>query len=74
MEKTARDLEVKEGVSIERKEVWHNKENLKICEALDNGCCGGVPFFYNTETKKFVCGECPYDELKEWAKDSARSA
>jgi hypothetical protein len=27
-----------------------------------------VPFFYNTDNKKFVCGEATYEELKDWAK------
>ncbi|MFB6193333.1 MAG: hypothetical protein ABEK00_03710 [Candidatus Nanohaloarchaea archaeon] len=27
----------------------------------------GVPFFINTETSDWICGEAPYDELVEWA-------
>lgn len=62
-------LEKEEGVTIEKIEVWHNDENMKKLEAIDNGdLCGGVPFFYNTETKKWVCGESEYEELKAWAK------
>ena len=30
--------------------------------------CGGVPFFYNTQTKKFICGDANYGILKAWAK------
>ena len=30
--------------------------------------CGGVPFFYNTKTEKFICGEADYETLKKWAK------
>jgi thiol-disulfide isomerase/thioredoxin len=48
-------------------EVWHNKENAKKLEEIDKDFCGGVPFFYNTESKKWICGEAEYDELKEWA-------
>ena len=29
---------------------------------------GGVPFFYNLQTKKFICGEDSYENLKKWAK------
>ncbi len=60
---------IKEGFDIERIEIWHNEENNKMMEKLD--CepepCGGVPFFLNQKTKKTVCGEVPYNELKEWA-------
>lgn len=35
---------------------------------LDKDFCGGVPFFYNTKTNKWICGEADYDTLKKWAK------
>lgn len=56
-----------EGVKVESFETWHNEENAKKMEEYDKGLCGGVPFFYNTDTKKFICGETGYDELKKWA-------
>ena len=62
-------LKKEEGLEIESLEVWHNKENEIILLAIDNGeLCGGVPFFYNTETKKFICGESNYETFKKWAK------
>lgn len=36
----------------------------KKMDEYDTGLCGGVPFFYNTETKKFICGGASYEELK----------
>jgi hypothetical protein len=33
----------------------------------DKGYCGGVPFFFNTETEEYICGEAPYEKLKNWA-------
>ena len=60
-------LESEEGVKVERLEVWHNLENEKKLFELDKSLCGGVPFFYNLKTKKWICGEVPYSELKEWA-------
>lgn len=55
-------------IKVQRKEVWHNKENMAEVEKLDtSGECGGIPFFYNTETKKWLCGEVTYTEIKEWA-------
>ncbi len=62
-------LEKEEGIKVEALEVWHNKENEKKMEEIS--CfndCGGVPFFYNTQTNKFICGETSYETLKKWAK------
>lgn len=57
----------KEGIAIDELEVWENVENEAKMQELDKGLCGGVPFFINTETKSFLCGEVTYDELKAWA-------
>jgi thiol-disulfide isomerase/thioredoxin len=67
MEPLVEELEKETGVKVERVEVWHNEENHKKMEEFDKGLCGGVPFFFNTETKKFLCGEASYEELKNWA-------
>ena len=61
-------LQTEEKVKVDAYEVWHNDENAKKLEELDKDMCGGVPFFYNTETKKFICGEDSYEVLKAWAK------
>lgn len=62
-------LEKEEGIKVEAIEVWHNEENEKRLLEIDNGeMCGGVPFFYNTQTKKFICGDADYGILKKWAK------
>lgn len=61
-------LEKELDVKVKRMEVWHNEENAKLMEKYDDGLCGGVPFFYNTKTKKFICGKTSYEELKAWAK------
>lgn len=55
-------------IHIERKEVWHDKANMDLIKECDSGDkCGGVPFFYDTDTKKWLCGEVTYDEIKDWA-------
>lgn len=55
-------------IHVERKEVWHDSENMEMVEEFDKeGECGGIPFFYNTETKGWLCGEVTYDEIKKWA-------
>jgi len=58
----------KEGVTIEKLEVWNNEENMKKLEDMDKEPCGGVPFFINTKTNKTICGEGTIDEIRSWAK------
>ena len=63
MEKMEKELKVK----IERLEVWHNAKNAKLLQETDNGFCGGVPFFFNRKTGKWICGSTSYENLKKWA-------
>ncbi|HCC83853.1 TPA: hypothetical protein DEP96_03310 [Candidatus Uhrbacteria bacterium] len=60
-------LEAELGVTVEKYEVWNNETNAALLEKCDTGECGGVPFFYNTESKKNICGSADYDTLKAWA-------
>jgi len=60
-------LKETEGIEIEQFEVWNNTENAQKQAKYDTGLCGGVPFFYNTESKKHLCGSTEYEELKKWA-------
>ncbi len=56
------------AITVVRKEVWHNKENMELVKQYDvDDACGGLPFYYDTETKKWLCGEVKYGALKEWA-------
>ncbi len=61
-------LEKELGVTVEKYEVWNNEENAKKLEELDRGLCGGVPFFYNTENEKFICGSTDEAGLTAWMK------
>lgn len=61
------ELEKKENLKFEKFEVWHSPENAEKLEKYDRGRCGGVPFFINTDTDKFICGEASYEELKNLA-------
>ena len=67
MEPLIDKLQKDTGVSVDRLEVWYDEANMKLQEKYDKNLCGGVPFFYNTDTSKWICGEATYDELKEWA-------
>ena len=60
-------LEKEEGLKLKKLEVWHDEKNAALWQKLDGGKCGGVPFFFNTKTKKFICGSVEYDEFKKWA-------
>ena len=68
MHKMVERLEKEVNVKIESLEVWHNKENEKRLLKLDKELCGGVPFFYNLKSNKWLCGEVSFEELKDWAK------
>ncbi len=60
-------LEKEEKVKVKKLEVWHNSKNLAVLQKYDKGHCGGVPFFFNTKTGKWICGEASYENLRKWA-------
>jgi thiol-disulfide isomerase/thioredoxin len=62
------DKLIAEGFDIKKHEVWHDEKNAKVMEKYDTGLCGGVPFFFNTDSKQFICGEADEAKLRKWAK------
>lgn len=61
-------VEKEAGVKIRRFETWSHPENEKLRSLCDSRAgCGGVPFFYNKETRRWICGATTYDNLKRWA-------
>jgi len=38
-----------------------------LMREYDKGYCGGVPFFFNKKTGKWICGSADYERLKKWA-------
>ncbi len=74
MEPLVERLEQEAGVKVEKFEVWHDAENAKKMARYDNGRCGGVPFFMNTETGAMICGEVSYEELKAWAAPAKKTS
>ena len=60
-------LKKEEKLTIQKIEVWHNTENARRLQEYDQGFCGGVPFFYNTKTEKWICGSASYEKLRDWA-------
>ena len=61
-------LEKELKVKVKRLEVWYNAKNAALFEKTDLGYCGGVPFFWNKKTKRYICGAVDYNTLKRWAK------
>lgn len=57
-------LEKEANVKFEKNEIWHNENNESIFNGYAKNLCPGVPFFFNTENGKFICGESSYEELK----------
>jgi thiol-disulfide isomerase/thioredoxin len=60
-------LEAETGLKIKKMEVWHNERNAQLLQQIDRDFCGGVPFFFNVKTGKWICGSASYEKLKEWA-------
>ncbi len=62
-------LEEEEKVQVSKLDVWHHEENARFMKQFDKGYCGGVPFFYNRRSGKWLCGATDYERLKAWAQD-----
>ncbi len=60
-------LESELRTTVHKLEVWHDEENAKLLASLDHGICGGIPFFFNEKTGKWICGTASYEKLKQWA-------
>ncbi|KAL8273146.1 hypothetical protein Esti_002904 [Eimeria stiedai] len=57
-------VEEQTGERVLRLEVWRNALNF---ERLDRGRCGGLPFFINLKSLRFVCGATSPRNLLHWA-------
>lgn len=61
------DKLIGDGIKIVKLETWHNEENAEKYQSFDDGKCGGVPFFINTESGEWICGAADEDRIREWA-------
>lgn len=59
------ELEQELGLTFEKREVWNNEANADQFQKADNNRCGGVPFFWNDKTDKFICGGTDKETLKK---------
>lgn len=59
------------GIVIQERDTWKNKADERLMvqyqETTGDAACDGIPFFYNTQTGVFLCGEVNYATLKQWA-------
>lgn len=69
MDPLNKKLEKELKIKLTKLEVWHNSKNAALLKQFDKGHCGGVPFYFNENTDKWICGAVPYAELKKWAKE-----
>jgi len=67
MDPLVEQLEKETSLAVQRIEVWHNAKNAEMLKKFDKGFCGGVPFFFNTRSGKWICGSTSYEKLKAWA-------
>ena len=67
MQPLIEQLQKETGLKIKKIEVWHNEANAKLMQQFDKGYCGGVPFFFNKKTGKWICGATSYENFKKWA-------
>ncbi len=67
MEPLVDKLENELGIKLKKLEVWHNAKNAQLLQEKDTVGCGGVPFFFNENTGKAICGAVPYGIFKKWA-------
>ena len=70
IESLVEKLEKETGSVVEKYEVWYDEKNAAKMEQYDKGLCGGVPFFFNTDTNDYICGATSYEKLKEWAENN----
>lgn len=67
MEPVVEKVEENQDIDVKKLEVWNDEGNAEKLQEFDDGKCGGVPFFYNTETDEWICGEAPREKLEDWA-------
>ncbi|MBI4020536.1 MAG: hypothetical protein HY367_04335 [Candidatus Aenigmarchaeota archaeon] len=67
MEPLIERLKSEAGLVVERIEVWHNAKNAEMLQQYDRGFCGGVPFFFNRKTGKWICGSTSWEKFRAWA-------
>lgn len=66
MEPIVNRLEDDIKTEVKRINIHKCAANMKLFEAVGGMECGTVPFFYNRQTTREVCGKTNYPNLKKW--------
>jgi len=68
MEPVLRRVERELHTKIERLEVYLHPVNWDLLQKLDKKArCGGLPYYYNRRTNKYICGATTYSNFKAFA-------
>lgn len=70
MKKLLEKLHSEHDISVEMRDVWQSESDYRLMENYIEHAesdCAGIPFFINTLTMQWVCGEVDYQELVDWA-------
>ena len=66
------ELLQEQGIEIDVVEVKaDDSESVAFYDQYEKGNCGGVPFFVNTMTGAWLCGEVTKAELQAWAEQTS---
>ncbi len=73
-------LQFDTGIVLDERDVWKSRADDALLEkyradiiktdpasSADMSDCDGIPFFYNTKTGGYLCGEVNYKTLHDWA-------
>ena len=66
-------LSFETGLVPEIRDIWKSEKDARLLKNYRDEVikkdpeCDGIPFFYNTKTKQYLCGEVSYKQLKAWA-------
>lgn len=61
------------GIVLQEHDTWKSQADYRLFENYQDSVgktdpdCNGLPFFYNTKTADYRCGEISYRDLKSWA-------
>lgn len=66
-------LQFDTGIVLDERDVWKSRTDDALLEQYradiikTDPDCDGIPFFYNTKTGGYLCGEVNYKTLYDWA-------
>ena len=66
------EKEGKGKVKFRRLELWHDKKNVRVLDKVKQKIkvsCNEqllIPIFYYEKSRKILCGQKSYDDLKSW--------